>query len=100
MWRHLHEGAATEGDYEEDHGEEVGEVDFDRLPKLGPEVVVRLRVVENVDARRPQKPKVDAADDAELDRAVPVEEEVLDQEPDQVLDQEDHLLELSVLPHG
>ena len=44
----LHERAATKGDNKYDHGEKICEPDPDRLPKLRPEIVVCLRVIEDI----------------------------------------------------
>lgn len=62
-------------------------------------MIVRLGVVEDVNTGCSQEAEVDDSNNAELYGAVPVEEDVLDQEPDQVLDKKNHLLELSILLH-
>ena len=63
-------------------------------------MVICLRVIKNVYARGAEEAEIDHANDAELDWTIPVHEEILDYEPDQVLEKKDHLLELSILLHG
>ena len=42
----LHEDASAKATNEKDHGEQVSEVYFDRLPQLRPEIIVCFGVVE------------------------------------------------------
>ena len=95
----LHEDASAKATNEKDHGEQVSEVYFDRLPQLWPKVIISLRIIKDVNSCRSQEAKVDAAYDSELDRTVPIEEDILNYKPNQVLEKKDHLLELSVLLH-
>ena len=62
--------AAEDPDYEA-HRTKVGEPNFDGFPELGIELVICLRVVENVDSCGAQEGEVKCANHSELDRRLP-----------------------------
>ena len=84
LWSDLHEETASKGPDQKNHGEHICEPNFDSLPKLWVEVVIRIRVVKYVDASGAQEAEVDASYNSKLDWAVPVEEHVFEEQPDQV----------------
>jgi len=69
----------AKGPDEEAHGEEVSDEDLGHLPKLWPEIVVRLWVIEQVNTRYAEESEVDESYDAELDGRAPVKVQVLKQ---------------------
>ena len=96
---YLHDSASAKCPKDESHGQHITDPNFKGLPDFGPKIVIGLRVIEYINSRSSHEEPVDDANHSELDRRIPVKEDVLEEKPDQVDDQQDHLLELSILFH-